>query len=128
MKKIVGQLLTLFVGLSATGLGSELIHFRDTTTSWQNVLSIAAKEKKLVFIDAYTDWCSWCKVMDRETFSDKTVADVLNEKFVPVRYEMETGFGAVMSAKYRVNGFPTFLIFTSDGKLVKRILGYQKSK
>jgi len=34
----------------------------------------------------------------------------------------------MMSAKYRVNGFPTFLIFTSDGRLVYRIVGYHKSK
>ena len=34
----------------------------------------------------------------------------------------------MMSAKYRVNGFPTFLIFTPDGKLVNRILGYHKAK
>ena len=66
--------------------------------------------------------------MDRETFSDTAVANFMNEKFVPVHYEMETGFGLIMSAKYRVNAFPTFLIFTSDGKLVNRIVGYHKSK
>jgi thiol-disulfide isomerase/thioredoxin len=109
-------------------LAGELIHFKDTTTSWANVLSIASKEKKLIFVDAYTDWCSWCKVMDNETFSDPEVAKFMNDKFVPVKYEMETGFGAAMSAKYRVNAFPTFLIFTPDGKLVNRILGFLKSK
>ncbi len=121
---IIGMLLAL----SACGIASELIHFRDTTTSWDNVKAIAAQEKKLIFIDAYTDWCVWCKVMDKETFSDSAVANFMNEKFVPVHYEMETGFGMMMSAKYRVNAFPTFLIFTPDGKLVNRIIGYHKSK
>jgi len=114
--------------ISGVAAASELIHFRDTTTSWEDVKSIAAKDHKLIIIDAYTDWCSWCKVMDRETFSDPVVANFMNDKFIPVQYEMETGFGAKMSAKYRVNGFPTFLIFTPDGKLVYRILGYMNSK
>ncbi len=117
-----------FFVLPVCSLAGELIHFKDTTTSWANVMTIASKEKKLIFVDAYTDWCSWCKVMDKETFSDSAVARYMNEKFVPVKYEMETGFGAAMSAKYRVNGFPTFLIFTPDGKLVNRILGFLKSK
>ena len=51
--------------LSGFAAASELIHFRDTTTSWEDVKSIAAKDHKLIIIDAYTDWCSWCKVMDR---------------------------------------------------------------
>lgn len=126
-RKIAGLLLALFA-LPVGSLASEMIHFKDTTTSWANVMSIASKEKKLIFVDAYTDWCSWCKVMDKETFSDSAVAKFMTEKFVPVKYEMETGFGAAMSAKYRVNAFPTYLIFTPDGKLVNRILGYRKSK
>ncbi|HTR82575.1 MAG TPA: thioredoxin fold domain-containing protein [Bacteroidota bacterium] len=128
MRRMCYKLIVSMLVLSAYAPASELIHFRDTTTSWSEVKSIAEKEHKLVFIDAYTDWCIWCKVMDRETFADSTVAKFMEEKFVPVRYEMETGFGLKMSEKYRVNGYPTFLIFTPDGKLVYRILGYVKSK
>lgn len=36
-------------------LASELIHFKDTKTSWANVMSTASKEKKLIFVDAYTE-------------------------------------------------------------------------
>jgi thioredoxin-related protein len=125
-RKIVGLLLA-FIAIPVCSPAGELIHFKDTTTSWANVMSIASKEKKLIFVDAYTDWCSWCKVMDNETFSDSVVAKFMIEKFIPIKYEMETGFGAAMSAKYRVNAFPTFLIFTPDGKLVNRILGFRKS-
>ena len=121
-------IIVMLLAFSACGIASKLIPFKDTTTSWDKIKEIAAQEKKLIFIDAYTDWCIWCKVMDKETFSDTAVANFMNEKFVPVHYEMETGFGMMMSAKYRVNGFPTFLIFTPDGKLVYRILGYRKSK
>ena len=128
MRRMTLMMIVMLLVLSACGIASELIPFKDTTTTWDNIKTIAAQEKKLIFIDAYTDWCIWCKVMDKETFSDTAVANFMNEKFVPVHYEMETGFGMMMSAKYRVNGFPTFLIFTSDGRLVYRIVGYHKSK
>lgn len=125
MKKIV-FLIAVVVSLSTA---SDLIKFKDTSNgSWNDFRTLAAKEHKLIFIDAYTDWCVWCKVMDKETFSDSVVADFMNSHFVNVRYEMETGFGITMSAKYRVNAFPTFLIFSADGRLVYRIIGYHKSK
>jgi len=49
----------------------------------------AEKEKRPIFVDVYTDWCGWCKVMDRETFSDPKVAQLLNEKFYPVKFNAE---------------------------------------
>src|SRR5208283_1082181 len=128
MRRVTFSIIVILLTLSACGVASELIHFKDTATSWDKIKAIAEQEKKMIFIDAYTDWCVWCKVMDKETFSGSAVANFMNEKIVPVHYEMETGFGMMMSAKYRVNAFPTFLIFTPDGKLVSRIIGYHKSK
>ncbi len=125
MKTLV---LLLFVSTTLASAGG-LITFNDTTSgSWNDMKSLAAREKKLIFVDAYTDWCSWCKVMDKETFTDPAVAEVMNRNFVNVRYEMETGFGMRMAAKYRVSGFPTFLVFTAEGALVYRIIGYLKPK
>jgi len=46
-------------------------------------------ESRPLFIDVYTDWCGWCKVMDKETFSDPKVAQLLNEKFYPVKFDGE---------------------------------------
>jgi hypothetical protein len=53
-RRIVGLLLALFA-LPVYSLASELIHFKDTKTSWANVMSTASKEKKLIFVDAYTE-------------------------------------------------------------------------
>jgi thioredoxin-related protein len=44
---------------------------------------------KPVFIDAYTDWCGWCKKMDQDTFSDPVIAELLNNKFYPVKFNAE---------------------------------------
>ncbi|AYB35203.1 thioredoxin family protein [Chryseolinea soli] len=49
----------------------------------------ADAEKRPIFIDVYTDWCGWCKVMDRETFNDPVVAKLLNDKFYPVKFNAE---------------------------------------
>lgn len=46
-------------------------------------------EKRPIFIDVYTDWCGWCKVMDKNTFNDPDVAKLLNEKFYPVKFDAE---------------------------------------
>lgn len=41
------------------------------------------------FIDAYTDWCGWCKKMDQETFTNPVIAEILNSKFYPVKFDAE---------------------------------------
>jgi thioredoxin-related protein len=43
-----------------------------------------------LFIDTYTDWCGWCKKMDQETFTNPVIADILNTKFYPVKFDAES--------------------------------------
>ncbi len=99
------------------------VHFV-TNTPWQDVVQTAKAQKKLVFLDAYTDWCGWCKEMDKKTFTDERVASALNTQFVCTKVEMETGEGIDLAMKYGVRGFPTFLVFDGDGNIVYRITGY----
>jgi thioredoxin-related protein len=49
----------------------------------------AVKEKKILLVDAYTDWCGWCKVMDRETYTNAEVITALNSNFVCVKFNPE---------------------------------------
>lgn len=53
-------------------------------------VSANAQQPKLIFIDVYTDWCGWCKVMDNKTFSQPEVADFMNEHFHNVKMNAET--------------------------------------
>ena len=44
---------------------------------------------KKMIIDLYTDWCGWCKVMDRNTFTDSNVISHINENFVAIKFDAE---------------------------------------
>ncbi len=50
---------------------------------------LSASSPKPFFIDTYTDWCGWCKKMDKETFTHPVIADILNRKFYPVKFNAE---------------------------------------
>ncbi|MBM3420869.1 MAG: DUF255 domain-containing protein [Bacteroidetes bacterium] len=50
---------------------------------------MALKEPRPLFIDTYTDWCSWCKKLDADTFSNPVIAEILNSKFYPVKFNAE---------------------------------------
>jgi thiol-disulfide isomerase/thioredoxin len=96
-----------------------------TQQNWNQVIIQAAKEDKIIFIDAYTDWCQPCKKMDKQVFPQKLVGDFYNKNFVNVKLDMEKGMGEELKKKYDVFFFPTFLFLTADGTIVHRIAGYQ---
>jgi thioredoxin-related protein len=87
----------------------------------------AQEERKYLFVDCYTDWCGWCKVADETTFKSETVGNLLNKRFVSIKLDMEREEGIDLGMKYRVFGFPSFLIFSPDGYIVNRIFGYTKN-
>jgi len=63
-----------------------------TSVKWMSFDEAVEKsktEKRKIFIDVYTDWCGWCKVMDKNTFSDPAIAKLLNEKYYPVKFDAE---------------------------------------
>ncbi|GAB4028770.1 thioredoxin family protein [Spirosoma gilvum] len=55
----------------------------------QEAYALTQKKPKKFVIDVYTDWCGWCKVMDRKTFSEPAIVDYVNENFYPVRFNAE---------------------------------------
>jgi thioredoxin-related protein len=67
-------------------------HLSGSSVKWMTFEEAVEKsktEKRKIFIDVFTDWCGWCKVMDKNTFPDAAVAKLLNEKFYAVKFNAE---------------------------------------
>lgn len=96
--------------------------------SWQDANNTAAKENKYIFVDAYTDWCGWCKVMDKKLFTDEIVATLINEKFIPLKINFEDSAGIILAKKFRVWSYPTTLVFNPSGQLINKFSGYTEDK
>ena len=133
MKKIVWlPLLLLFVAVNtvlAAGEGpknapkEEGIQFSETT--WKEVLKRAKAEKKIVFLDAYASWCGPCKLLQKNVFTKKDVGDYFNKQFINVKMDMEKGEGPALSQVYPLEAYPTLLFIDGNGKVVKKVIGYQ---
>lgn len=117
------NLFILFL-MAAASAGAQSISF--IKNDWEKAREEAARTKKYLLVDCYTDWCYWCKVMDSKTFPDKKVAEFVSTHFVAAKLEMEHGYGVTVAAKYNISGFPSFLILTPDGRLVSKLAGYSE--
>jgi len=56
---------------------------------WNTGYMLSKKWNKILLVDVYTDWCGWCKVMDRETYANKSVIALLNKDFICVKFNPE---------------------------------------
>lgn len=57
--------------------------------TWEEAIKASEKKPKKMFIDVYTDWCGWCKKMDKSTFQDPKVIKYLNDNFYAVKFNAE---------------------------------------
>ncbi len=97
-----------------------------STMSFDEALKEAKKTGKLIFLDAYTDWCGPCKKMSAHTFTDQNVAKLFNSKFINLKIEMEKNpIGPEIARRYSVRAYPSLLFIDGDGKVVKYVVGYQ---
>ena len=93
-------------------------------SNWSKALQEAKKQKKLIFLDAYTSWCGPCKMLKRNTFPDKAVGELFNKNFVNVAIDMEKGDGPAVAEKFQVNAYPTLIIADAEGNVVTYVKGY----
>ena len=118
MKKI----LLLFAAiLVIVPLAAQGIAFDDLT--FQQALNRAKAEDKLVFMDCYTTWCSPCKYLSEQVFTQIEVGDFFNKNFINLKMDMEKGEGRELLARFEIKAYPTLLLIRPDGTLQHRILG-----
>ena len=58
--------------------------------SWNEAMELMKTEKRKVFVDIYTDWCGWCKQMDKTTFSDPNIVAYANKNYYAVKFNAES--------------------------------------
>jgi thioredoxin-related protein len=125
MKTVNIILFTLLLGFFsqaavAQEAGMEFFH-----GTWQEVLDASQKERKLIFVDAYTTWCGPCKMMSRNTFTDAEVGKLYNKNFVNYKFDMEKGEGPEFARKYGITAYPTLFFINFKGEVVHKVVGYR---
>ena len=94
----------------------------------------AKEENKQVLLDfTGSDWCGWCIKFNKEVLSTPEFADyaakhlVLVEVDFPRKKEQSDELKKAnkdLGSKYKVNGYPTFVVLNKEGKEVGRQVGY----
>ncbi|HXS81693.1 MAG TPA: DUF255 domain-containing protein [Methylomirabilota bacterium] len=101
---------------------------------WNEGLAAAAGGPKPVIVDVYTDWCGWCKRMDRDVYARSDVSEYLNQHFVMVRLNAESAervsyagrslTARALSGGFEVTGYPTTIFLKPDGTHLVNVPGY----
>ncbi len=118
--------------------------------TWEEATTLATTEEnpKKIFVDVYTDWCGWCKKMDKDTFQNAEVAAYMSDNFYmvkldgegkePITYKGKT-FKFVPSGKKGYHqlalallqgrlSYPTVVFLDENLNMLSPVPGYQKPK
>jgi thioredoxin-related protein len=85
----------------------------------------AEDAKKPLMLYFTTDWCGWCKVMERETFVDAKVQGQA-ARYVPVMLDAEKD-GKALAQKYKVDSYPTFVFVQPSGEVIGTLNGFRNA-
>lgn len=125
---VVSIAATVLMGLPLTA------HAAPTWKDWNSGLKEATSAGKPVLVDVYTDWCTWCKRMDRDVYTQPEVQKYLGEHFVtvkinaeystPAKYEGKNYTSRSLAERFRVSGYPTTIFLRADGNHIANVPGY----
>ncbi len=142
MKKIILLLSLLMVGVAS----AQKINWM----TMDEALAAQAKKPKKIFVDMYTSWCGPCKMLDRDTFSNKDVINYINTHFYAVKFNAEgnetvsyqnkdytnPGYDPAKAKRRNsqhqfarfmgVRAYPTVLFLDEQGNLINRVKSYKK--
>jgi len=116
--------------------------------SWEDMMKKQKVEKRKIIVDLYTDWCGWCKRMDKTTFRNPVIADYINKKYYAVKFNAEQKedlefdgnlfkfvprgrrgyheFAAALTQNHL--SYPTYVFLTDDVQILQVFAGYQQAK
>ena len=88
----------------------------------EEAFATAQRENKPMLLDIGAVWCHWCHVMDRESYENPDIAEIINERFIAVkvdrdeRPDIDSRYQAAVSAVSGQGGWPLTAFLTPDGK------------
>ncbi len=138
--------LFIGIGLSCLSVSAQEVEW----LSWTEAAELVSTEKnpKKIFIDVYTDWCGWCKKMDKDTFQNAEVAAYMAQKFYmvkldgegkePIEYKGKTykfvpqgrnGYHEFAATLMQGRlSYPTTVFLDEEMNMLSPVPGYQKPK
>lgn len=135
MMKAITWLASFTVGVAAMTATA----FASTLAGWSTDLDKAFEqakaEKKHVLVEfTGSDWCPPCIAMRKNVFSKKDFVDAASKKFILVELDFPKADKALkeknqpLAEKYKIEGFPTVILFTPEGKEFTRFFASQFPK
>jgi len=116
------------------GAPAPAVRWRD----FESGVNEAKSSGKLILVDVYTDWCGWCKRMERDTYSKPEVQRYLNDQFVTIKLNAESKERASyrgdeysyrqIADGFRINSYPTTLFLGPDGNHLATAPGYMGAR
>lgn len=123
MRNLLKCLFAIVIFAVAGNVNAQNKEIKFEHGNWAEIMKKAKAENKLVYVDCYTSWCGPCKWMAKNVFTNDTVADFYNARFVNAEIDMEKGEGLEIAKKYGVAAYPTMLYVNGDGEIVHRGCG-----
>jgi thiol-disulfide isomerase/thioredoxin len=106
------------VQLAAQEEGIEFFH-----GTWTEAKAKAKEQNRIIFVDAYAEWCGPCKRMAATVFKDKQAGDFFNKNFVNLKIDMEKAENEEFARKFPVSAYPTLMFIDTSGKMMIRDVG-----
>ena len=122
-------LLSIFSVDCFAQMKNESTHPFPGISNWDQTIKKASKENKIIMVDLSTEWCIWCKSMEKNQFADAEVLTLMLAKFQTYILDAEKdSIGQLFKLKYGVASYPSFLFFTPQGQYIKTLAGTMPKK
>jgi thioredoxin-related protein len=133
---IQARIFLFFLSLSFVGVGTAQAQEQIQWMKFEEAIAANEENPKMILVDVYTDWCGWCKKMDKETFTDPRVIAHFQKNFYAVKLNAEdtnrkfpfmgkTFTEAEMAASMRVNSYPNFVVIEPGLQNIAQLPGYR---
>ncbi|MBT9484477.1 thioredoxin family protein [Sediminibacterium sp.] len=99
-----------------------------SASSLQQLKEQSKKESKPIFLLAHASYCAACKEMINTVFTDKETGDLFNKHFINTQIDIESEEGKKIVKDYGIEGTPTLLFLSPNGKMLKKESGFHNKE